>query len=815
MIRNIYKKLFKLNLFLILNFVIIFSCQAAFAQIGIISSNTSAKVYSNRHIGNYSELFQEIVYTFSNTNIKYNIISENELDTISVRNFSIIVLPLITDLSPETYSKIESYIQEGGKIIVIFPDTYSSPMVQRLAELVGVQLGSTQRTTYKTTINWLNNYKIPENYFPVSTRIATIFSDPSSKPIASWNQNNETSPAITISNKGSYISWRWGNDGTLSFNVAAIKSTIESLVPGIIIKEQSKLAFKEMEDKISEINKLRQDTSEFLESFKQASSTTLADIQEHVYISKMQENLAKSYYQNCEYEKAQEELKKARINAMYAYAKVVPSNVVEGRTLWLDRGTIVAIKNPKEMSDLFNKIQKIGINIVYFETLNAGYAIYPSEITEQNPQTKGWDPLYWAVQEAHKRNIELHAWAWIFAVGNTRHNPIIGKPNDYPGPIIAKNPDLALLGPTGNMIPANQHEYWIDPANIKARKLIISILEEMATDYQIDGIQLDYIRYPFQTVNNYMGYNPEGKQKFEIESGYKLDKPDETIIKAWNIWKTKQVTKFVQEASYRLKKIKPDIQISAAVFGTERSSRMSSIQQDWENWVDKGWVDILNPMIYSSNTPKLVESINYINKAIGYKAFVYPGIAVRQLGADDLLDQIYAIKGNGLMGSTIFAMAHLDPDKSELLEIGPYRFKEAKAPNSNPVNSARILVEEFLYNVNSLKQDDSSLIAIRKYTGNAVIAEAGKTHAYILKLLNNPTPTNIQQAIVMLRELENLTQRWLMVDSSIKPTKLKLLTTYLKEAQILLSYEHHKQSSKDYPPTDSVIDNMLSKIDKN
>ncbi|HBH18406.1 MAG TPA: hypothetical protein DDX14_05620, partial [Cyanobacteria bacterium UBA9579] len=127
------------------------------------------------------------------------------------------------------------------------------------------------------------------------------------------------------------------------------------------------------------------------------------------------------------------------------------------------------------------------------------------------------------------------------------------------------------------------------------------------------------------------------------------------------------------------------------------------------------------------------------------------------------------------------------------------------------VNSARILIEEFVQNVNSIKQNDSSFIAIRKYTGSAVITEAGKTHAYILQLLTNPTPVNIQQAITMLRELENLTQKWLMTDSTIRPSKLKLITTYLKEAQVLLSYEHHRQSTKEYYTTD----NLLSKIDKN
>ena len=148
--------------------------------------------------------------------------------------------------------------------------------------------------------------------------------------------------------------------------------------------------------------------------------------------------MAKSYYQDEKYEKAQEELKKSRTNALNAYAKSAPSSKIEGRTLWLDRGTIVTMKNHEDMAQLFDKIQKIGINLVYLETINAGYSIYPSKITEQNPLTVGRDPLAWAISEAHKRNIQLHAWTWIFAVGNTKHNPLINKPYDYPGPIFGK-----------------------------------------------------------------------------------------------------------------------------------------------------------------------------------------------------------------------------------------------------------------------------------------------------------------------------------------------------------------------------------------
>ena len=141
----------------------------------------------------------------------------------------------------------------------------------------------------------------------------------------------------------------------------------------------------------------------------------MAEIQEELYVSDILKNNANNFQKQGDYQKAEEALLQAKIKVLEAYNKAIPTSIVEGRAIWLDRGTIVNIKSQSEMAKLFDKIQQSGINLVYFETLNAGYTIYPGKITEQNPMTVGRDPLSWAIIEAHARNIELHAWTWIFA----------------------------------------------------------------------------------------------------------------------------------------------------------------------------------------------------------------------------------------------------------------------------------------------------------------------------------------------------------------------------------------------------------------
>ena len=171
----------------------------------------------------------------------------------------------------------------------------------------------------------------------------------------------------------------------------------------------------------------------------------------------------------------------------------------EIRAMWLDRGAIVQAGSRRQLAEIFDRLAAAGINTVFFETVNAGYPIYPSRVApQQNPLTRHWDPLRAAVDLAHERNMELHAWVWAFAAGNQLHNTILNLPTHYPGPLINSHPDWAGYDNQGNMIPRGQTKPFLDPANPEVRNYLLRLLAEMVNNYDLDGIQLDYIRYPFQ-----------------------------------------------------------------------------------------------------------------------------------------------------------------------------------------------------------------------------------------------------------------------------------------------------------------------------
>jgi len=372
--------------------------------------------------------------------------------------------------------------------------------------------------------------------------------------------------------------------------------------------------------------------------------------------------------------------------------QLLPSRIIDGRSVWFDRGTIVACKDPNALKAHLQRLAKAGFNIVYFETLNAGFPIYPSQLLKQNPMVEGWDPLNVAVTEAHRLGMELHAWVWCFAVGNTRHNPIIGASPDFTSPIFeaAGLRSEALETARGSIYPPGQTEYWLSPASEKAQDFLISLYSEIVKNYPVDGIQLDYIRYPFQKSHTQTGFEALSRKAFMRDTGMDLRARDELTLKTFIAWKTLRVSQFVRKVSETLRPLRPGLQISGAVFPLPRAQRIIAIQQDWETWTANGWMDILCPMIYTGSPGVFEQSVKRIVTNSNRKP-VYPGVAAFRFGPTKTVNALYGAFDQKALGATLFAYTHLDDDKLAMLKAGPLKLAPALAPHQPPVAIAATL----------------------------------------------------------------------------------------------------------------------------
>lgn len=357
-----------------------------------------------------------------------------------------------------------------------------------------------------------------------------------------------------------------------------------------------------------------------------------------------------------------------------------PSFPVQGRCIWIDANSIPT--NDQSMAAYIDSLAKANINVLFPETLRRGYTIYPSKLDTQDSRFKGYDPLSALIRDAHKHGMEVHPWVWVFRQGYSKDK----------GPILTTHPEWAAVSKWGETLSANGG-YWVCPSIPEAREYLISIFKEIATNYCIDGIHLDYIRFENQFPAAYC-YNSSCRDKFKAKSGIdpmNIQPLTEPIIE-WSLWREDLVNSFVQQVKDEMHTISPAIKVSAAV-GSYPDQARTSLLQNWPNWVDNKWVDFLTPMAYTADPSTFRAMVSTELAAVGEKTLVMPGIGLHMQKTPQItLDQVDIAEDMGADGITLFASAHLKEETRKALEFGPFSCP-AQIPFRNPSKAVKTLLE--------------------------------------------------------------------------------------------------------------------------
>lgn len=442
----------------------------------------------------------------------------------------------------------------------------------------------------------------------------------------------------------------------------------------------------------------------------------------------------------------------------------------EIRAMWLDRGTIVQAKSEADLAKIFDRMAFSGINVVFFETINASYPIYPSAIApEQNPLTQGWDPLKAAVKLAHERGMEIHAWTWIFAAANQRHNEVMGQPKNYLGPVLSRHPDWAITNKDGDPFDYGRDykKAFYDPANPEVQQYLLSLLEEIVRNYDVDGVQFDYIRYPFQApqANETFGYSNSSRWLFKEETGVDpIDiYPSHPLWNSWTSFRVQQVTNFVANASTRLKQIKPNLVISAAVFPLPQRERLYRLQQNWEVWGQNDWVDLICLMTYALDTGNLEERTQLLYEPMTAGAsLIIPGIRLLKVPDPVTIDQMQLLRNMPTTGFALFAAENLTPNLEGILN----RTQGAISPqNPEPVPYRQPFPAAAL-RFQALQKEWSFLIVNQQLAMNeGTLKYWGQQADYLAGILNqlaqNPSPANLAYAQSTLKKFRASFPGWM------------------------------------------------------
>lgn len=467
----------------------------------------------------------------------------------------------------------------------------------------------------------------------------------------------------------------------------------------------------------------------------------------------------------------------------------------EIRAMWLDRGSIIRAGSEQGLAKIFDRLAAAGINTIFFETVNAGYPIYPSQIAPQpNPLVRGWDPLASAVKLAHARNMELHAWVWTFAAGNKRHNKLINLPDDYPGPVIAAHPEWASYDNRGSLFPPGQGKPFLDPANPAARQYLLRLYEEIVSRYNVDGLQLDYIRYPFQdpSADRTYGYGIAARQQFQQLTGVDpttIKPSDRDLWQRWTQFRTQQIDSFVAQASRYLKQKRPNLVMSVAVFPLSEHDRTHKLQQHWEVWANRGDVDLIVPMTYALDSYRFQRLAQpWITSSKLGSALLLPGIRLLNLPTMGAFDQIQLVRDLPASGYALFAVENLNDDLQQVFHNtqGTKVKVTAPVPYRQPFHTAAARYA-------NLRQEWQFLLANERLWLKGTALNEFNTRSQNLetaleRLAQTPSASHLAAAKTALNSFQNQFKNWMRSQALENSYQVNVWSNRLTTLERLLNY---------------------------
>ncbi|BAY24640.1 hypothetical protein NIES2100_44350 [Calothrix sp. NIES-2100] len=475
----------------------------------------------------------------------------------------------------------------------------------------------------------------------------------------------------------------------------------------------------------------------------------------------------------------------------------------EIRSVWLDRGTIVRAGSEQGLAQVFDRLAQAGINTVFFETVNASYTIYPSQVApQQNPLIRGWDPLESAVKLAHARGMELHAWVWVFAAGNQRHNEILNQPSNYPGPVLAAHPDWANYDNRGNMIPAGQTKPFFDQANPQLRQYLLKLYEEIVTRYQVDGLQLDYIRYPFQdpAAGRVYGYGKAAREQFVQRTGVdplKISPSDRDLWQKWTAFRTEQVNTFVAEVSQHLRQKRPNLILSVAVFPLPELERIQKIQQQWEVWARQGDIDLIVPMTYALDTPRFQRLAQpWITSTKLGATLLVPGIRLLSLPIVGAFDQLQLVRDLPVSGYALFAVENLNNELQQVFNNTQGKVQPRNnepIPHRQPFQTAAIRYTALQKEWKLILQNEQlnmPAATISEFNNQAEVLQTA-----LNQLAASPSASKFIAARASLTRFQSQFRIWMRQEAIDNPYQVKVWENRLATIERLLRYGERQMRS--------------------
>lgn len=312
--------------------------------------------------------------------------------------------------------------------------------------------------------------------------------------------------------------------------------------------------------------------------------------------------------------------------------------------------------SPEAIDALLKEASESGIQFVIPHAKStSGTAFYESDIIpEARPGAS--KALGLVVEIAHKYGLKVYPWICVNSDGGEQSF----------SSTLEVHPDWCVVNING------KRAGYIDPSCKEARAYVCSIVREIVSKYDIDGINLDYVRYP----SGKNCFCERCIRLFKEATGYDARDannapPGTDKWRKWRAWRMKQINLEMEEIRRTVDEVKPGLPISSYVWGVHTYGAGYQICQDWKTWIRRGFLDWINPSGYVYNIEDFRKRVLDNRKQIppDFPYLVTIGVRTshgRLNSAGEVKKQVREAIALGATGVVFFTLEYTRPYLKEL-----------------------------------------------------------------------------------------------------------------------------------------------------
>jgi len=623
-------------------------CDLMIVQGTLSMANAGERIYTR-------SMAKRISHWLQDQGIVHIIVDDDAVVSGRLKSARLAILPYNHVPPGKELRALESFIKQDGKLMVFYS---AEP---KLAELMGLKLGSYQAT--KVAGQWsgfaFNRNApphMPEMVYQDSSNIHPAYpANKDSQVIACWQNSagkESGDPAWVQSHHGMWMSHVL-LDGDAAGKRQMLLAMLGSYVPSIW--EQAAKRTMANAGKVGPFVSLAEACSGIASLAKNTAAAELVD------------NLLAQYSQD--YQTMSTALAKQKYTEVVATGRRLQAKLVEAfarvqrpknqefRGVWDHTGMGLY---PGNWAKTARILADAGMHAVFVNVLWAGLAHYESQIVPQSETVSRYgDQLKQCVAAAHANRLEVHVWKICWNLGNA--------PESF----------VAAMRKAGRLqvTDTGKELAWLCPSHPDNVALELKAIGEVLDRYPVDGIHLDYVRYPDDNACFCAGC----RRRFGQWLGEKIhDWPKSAqsgnLNGKYNAWRCEQITAFVRAVQTIARQSGSNIRVSAAVY-PEYPGCINSIGQDWGRWLKEGLVDFVCPMDYTVKNGAFKNLIQRQLAMPGARGRVIPGLGVTsmesQLTPDQVIEQIRQTRAADARGFVLFDLNRtLEKDILPVLRMG-------------------------------------------------------------------------------------------------------------------------------------------------